>query len=142
MTDLKTVHAAVLEAIRTKIDELTSIKSVTVGELRMLAADKFPACYVIPGRDEEGDYTVSEILHKLRTKIVVITRSPAADPVTGMDDLIGLCGDIHDKLLEDRTLGGKCDILYFVDRDFDYMLGQDYNLFWSIITVEPWVVMR
>jgi len=135
---LKTIHKDILTAIKTKIAELTSIKSVTVGELATLPPDKFPACYLIPARDEEDDHTVSRILHKFRTKIIIITRSPATDPLTGMSTLIDLAGDAHDKLLEDRTLGGACEILYFIGRDFDYSIGQDYNLFWCIITVEPW----
>ena len=133
---LKTVHADILDAIKSKIAELTEIKSVTVGELTTLPPDKFPACYVIPGKDEEGDENVAEILHKFRTKIVVIERDP--NPTSGAADILELAGDVHDKLLEDRTLGGRCEILYFIDRDFDYALGKDYNLFWSIITVEPW----
>jgi len=135
---LKTVHSEILDAIKSKIDEIVAIKSITIGELKVLPPDKFPAVYVIPSKDEEGDENVAEILHKFRTKVVVMVRSGAQEPLAGMTSLIDLTGDVHDKLLEDRTLGGKCEILYFIDRDFDYQIGQDFHLFWSIITIEPW----
>jgi len=136
MMPLKTVHADILDAIKAKVEELTTIKSITVGELTVLPPDKFPACYIIAGRDQEDDHTVAEILHKFRTKIIVLIRHP--DPTAGASTIIDLAGDVHDKLLEDRTLSGKCEILYFIDRDFDYSLGRDYSLFWCIITIEPW----
>ena len=136
MASLKTVHSDILNAIKTKLTELTALKSITIGELTTLPPDKFPACYIIPSRDEEADENVAEIMHRFRTKIVVIERD--ASPTQGAADMIDLCGDVHDKLLADRTLGGKCEILYFVDRNFDYMLGKDYSLFWAIIAVEPW----
>ena len=135
---LKTIHSDILNAIKTKIAELATIKSVTIGELATLPSDKFPACYIIPGRDEEGDENVAQIMHKFRTKIVILCRASATEPLAGMTSLIDLAGDVHDKLLEDRTLGGKCEILYFVDRAFDYSLGKDYHLFWALITIEPW----
>ena len=135
---LEETHDAVLDAIKTKIEELITIKSVTIGELTVLSADKYPAAYIIPARDEIEDHTVSRILHKFRTKVVVIVRSASTEPLVGMDTLIALSGDVYDKILEDRTLGGACEILYMISRDFDYSLGKDFNLFWTIITIEPW----
>jgi len=135
---LEETHDAILDAIKTKIEELTAIKSTTIGELSTLSADKYPACYIIPGRDEIEDHTVARILHKFRTKIVIIVRSSSTEPLAGLDTLIALSGDVYDKILEDRTLGGACEILYMVSRDFDYSLGKDFNLFWTIITIEPW----
>jgi len=135
---LKTVHNDILAAIASKVNTLTAIKSVTIGELAALPPDKFPACYIIPKLDAEEDHTVSKILHKFRTAVVILARAPASDPLSGMTSILDLSADAHDKLLEDRTLGGKCEILYFIDRDFDYLLGQDYHLFWTIIAIEPW----
>jgi len=135
---LKEVHNDILGAIKTAVETITDIKSVTIGELTTLSPEKFPACYIIPDKDEEEDENVAEILHKFRTKIILIGRSPAQEPTTGMQTIIDLSADVHDKLKEDRTLGGKCEILFMRGRDFDYALGKDFHLFWSIITVEPW----
>jgi len=135
---LKDVHNAILEAIQGKVGEIKDIKSVSIGELTTLSPDKFPACYIILDRDEEADENVAKILHKFRTKVIIIIRSAVQDAPSGMAALVNLSADVHDKLLEDRTLGGACEILYFIARDFDYALGKDFHLFWSIITIEPW----
>ena len=137
MVDFGDTHWNILSAIKTKLEELESsgdLKEVTIGELKTVPPDKFPICFIIPKRDPEVWATGNELLHKLRSWIVVLVRG--ADPLETQEDIVKLSGKVHDKIKEDLTLGGTCENINFNERIFDYSLGKDYVLNWSVTEID------
>jgi len=131
---LDLLHWDILEAIETKLGEVTDLKSISIGELKAVPPDKFPACFIIPKRDPESWATGNELLHKLRTWIIVLVRGP--DPQKTQEDIVKLSGKVHDKVKEDLTLGGNCENVNFNERVFDYELGKDYCLNWAVLEID------
>ena len=132
---LDTTHWNILNAIKIRLGELSDdLESITIGELKTVPPDKFPACFIIPKRDPEKWVTTNELLHKLRTWIVVLIRGP--DPEKTMESVVKLSGKIHDKIKSDLTLGGNCENIHFNERVFDYDLGKNYCLNWSVLEID------
>jgi len=131
---LDIIHSGILDAIKTKLGEISELKSISIGELKAVPPDKFPACFIIPKRDIESWATSNELLHKLRTWIVVLVRGPA--PQKTQEAIVKLSGKVHDKIKEDSTLGDNCENVNFNERVFDYELGKDYCLNWAVLEID------
>lgn len=137
MVDFGDMHWAILQALDTKLEELVTdgdLKASIIGELRTVPSDKYPVCFIIPKRDPKAYATTDEILHKLRTWIVIIIRG--ADPEDLTEKIVKLTGKVFDKIKEDTGLGGTIEDIKFNDTVFDYSLGKDYCLNWSVTEID------
>ncbi|MGB9886751.1 MAG: hypothetical protein ACPLRW_07135 [Moorellales bacterium] len=97
-------YLAVVNAIRSKLTGISSIKHVVFGEKENIGSLQFPCAFIIPGADEIEDATNVEIRHNYNFDIVILLRNYEVE--AGLNEVVTLAGQCYDAFSGDRQLGG------------------------------------
>jgi hypothetical protein len=122
---------ALVETIKTVSD--VNKERVFYGE--RFPPDDYPSIYVCPLPIDLAPASTAETLNAVRFDIGVVVKS--ADAKEGAKDALTLVGNIQDKLIADRTLGGKCSCLEVIQIAPNWRrLNRGMETFWSGLIIE------
>ena len=119
-------YIEIVEAVIAKLEELKpeTLKTVVFGELKGLPdPNMMPVAFVIPRTDIMTEGTTAKTEHTITVEVVILHRQLNA--TEGLRKSIIIGGKCYDKVIEDRSLGGKVRKVGG-DRRFhpDYMFGR------------------
>lgn len=119
---------------------LADIQEIVFGEKERIGALNFPCLFFIPGKNEIDDLTSLSQEHKFNYELVLILKD--RDLQAGLKDAIDLAGDIHDVLMENRDLNGKCCDMSVTGIDPGYAKVEQNILHWVSIEIIVKVEIR
>lgn len=103
MTKYADIYTAVFNAMKTDLQALSSIKNVVLGE--QFRITNLPMAVINPGPTPIKQATFGTLLEN-RISIEVIVMIRETEPANWFTDIIPPMGDVMDKVLSDRGLGG------------------------------------
>ena len=97
--------------------------------------DDYPSVFVCPLPIDLSPASTKETLNVVRFDIGVVSKE--VDMKEGAKASLTLVGNIQDKLIEDRTLGGKCSCLEVIQITPDWRrMNRGIESFWSGLVIE------
>jgi len=130
------VWDALIEAVKT----VSGVDKDRVYYGEKFPPDDYPTVYVCPLPIDVSPASTAETLHTCRFDIGVVVKSD--DVKTGAKDALTLVGNIQDKLVSDRTLGGKVSCLEIIQISPNWRrMNRGMETFWSGLIVEISEVM-
>lgn len=127
----KESYWSIVDAVKGKTAEVASLREVVIGE--KLKFYEFPVALVIPIRDPITDETFNKVRHHIGVRVVVIDQG--VEPETVLANTISIACDVYDKIMNDRTLGGKCSYVYPVSFEPEYSIAESKTLSWVVIEI-------
>lgn len=121
-------------------DALIAVIKTAVGVDRVFYGEKFPpddypSVYVCPIPIDMAPASTAETLNLVRFDIGVVVKSE--DTKQGAKDALTLVGNIHDKLIADRTLGNKCACLEVIQINPNWRRqNRGMETFWAGLIIE------
>jgi len=125
----KTDYWNILNAVKIKVEEVTELKSVVLGEKSKIY--DFPIAFIIPIRTPIEALSTGYIRHRVGFRIVVMTQG--TEPEICQSNAIDIGCDTYDKILSDIKLGGKSDGIDPILFDPDYSIGETKTLSWVVL---------